>query len=76
MGIFESTISLSIEMIALSLLITGYLLKRQKKYRHHGLSMASGSSSCGFQLSKYVASSPMAILVWAGIIRRSYSSTT
>lgn len=41
MGIFESTISLSIEMIALSLLITGYLLKRQKKYRHHGLSMLS-----------------------------------
>ena len=41
MGILESTISLSIEMIALGLLITAYLLKRQKKYRQHGLSMLS-----------------------------------
>lgn len=41
MGIFESTISLSIEMVALGLLISGYLLKRQKKYRQHGLSMLS-----------------------------------
>jgi uncharacterized membrane protein YozB (DUF420 family) len=40
-GIFESTISLSIEMVALGLLISGYLLKRQKKYRQHGLSMLS-----------------------------------
>jgi len=41
MGILESTICLSIEMIALGLLITAYLLKRQKKYRQHGLSMLS-----------------------------------
>lgn len=41
MGILESTISLSIEMIALGLLVSGYLLKRQNKYRHHGLSMLS-----------------------------------
>jgi uncharacterized membrane protein YozB (DUF420 family) len=40
-GVLESTISLSIEMVALGLLIGGYLLKRQKKYRHHGLSMLS-----------------------------------
>ena len=40
-GILESTISLSVEMIALGLLISGYLLKRQKKYRHHGLGMLS-----------------------------------
>jgi uncharacterized membrane protein YozB (DUF420 family) len=40
-GILESTISLSIEMVALCLLTSGYLLKRQKKYRHHALSMLS-----------------------------------
>ena len=40
-GVVESTISLSIEMVALGLLIGGYLLKRQGRYRQHGLSMLS-----------------------------------
>jgi uncharacterized membrane protein YozB (DUF420 family) len=36
-----STISLGIQMVVLGLLISGYLVKRQKKYRQHGLIMLS-----------------------------------
>jgi len=38
----ESTISLVIQIIVLGLLIGGYLVKRQKKYRQHGIIMLSG----------------------------------
>jgi uncharacterized membrane protein YozB (DUF420 family) len=37
----ESTISLGIQMVVLGLLISGYLIKRQKKYRQHGIIMLS-----------------------------------
>jgi hypothetical protein len=37
----ESTISLGIQMVVLGLLISGYLVKRQKKYRQHGILMLS-----------------------------------
>ena len=37
----ESTISLGIQMVVLGLLISGYLVKRQKKYRQHGFIMLS-----------------------------------
>jgi uncharacterized membrane protein YozB (DUF420 family) len=37
----ESTISLCVESVVLVLLITGYLMKRQKKYRTHALTMLS-----------------------------------
>jgi uncharacterized membrane protein YozB (DUF420 family) len=36
-----STISLVIQLIVLGLLISGYLVKRQKKYRQHGMIMLS-----------------------------------
>jgi uncharacterized membrane protein YozB (DUF420 family) len=36
-----STISLGIQLIVLGLLISGYLVKRQKKYRQHGMIMLS-----------------------------------
>lgn len=39
MGYIESAISLGIQMVVLGLLISGYLIKRQKKYRQHGIIM-------------------------------------
>jgi hypothetical protein len=36
-----STISFGIQLIVLGLLISGYLVKRQKKYRQHGMIMLS-----------------------------------
>jgi len=41
MAYVNPTISLGIQMIVLGLLISGYFLKRQKKYRQHGIIMLS-----------------------------------
>lgn len=37
----ELTVNLGIQMVVFGLLICGYLVKRQKKYRQHGLIMLS-----------------------------------
>jgi hypothetical protein len=41
MAYVASTISLGIQMVVLGLIISGYLIKRQKKYRQHGIIMLS-----------------------------------
>ena len=41
MILVRSTIGLAIELVVLALLISGYLVKRQHKYRQHGLIMFS-----------------------------------
>jgi uncharacterized membrane protein YozB (DUF420 family) len=41
MGYIESAVSLGIQMVVLGLLISGYLITRQKKYKQHGIIMLS-----------------------------------